>query len=114
MILASTSGTLDKLAELADRIMKVGTPSVSACYPPTLSPSSPEIDLLRTEVARLQQVVKSLQTHQWPRSSSCHSPHRSSTSHASPSRSSSHLQLTSPLAGILPNMAPLLGNANPL
>ncbi len=88
MILASTSGTLDQLAEVADRIMEVGTPSVSAFYPPTLPPSSPEIDLLRTEVARLQQ-VKSLQTHQWPRSSSCHSQHRSSTSHASPSRSSS-------------------------
>ncbi len=61
MILASTSGTLDELAELADRIMEVGTPSVSAFYPPTLPPSSPEIDLLRTEVAHLQQVVKSLQ-----------------------------------------------------
>lgn len=59
VVLAATdeSLTIDKLAELADRIVAVATPSVSAVSTPQLTT---EVDQLRAEVGRLQGVVKSL------------------------------------------------------
>ena len=58
MVLASTdeSLTLDKLAELADKVMEVATPSVSATATPQVTT---EVEQLRTEVTRLQEMVKS-------------------------------------------------------
>jgi len=62
MVLASTdeSLTLNKLAELADKVMEVATPSVSAIATPQITT---EVEQLRTEVTRLQELVKSLTTH---------------------------------------------------
>ena len=70
MILASTADTvsLENLAELADKIVEVAIPSVSAVDTPKLTT---EVEQLRAEVTRLQDVVKSLtrQTRQLPRRS---------------------------------------------
>ena len=65
MILASTasSSSLDELADLADKIMDVVVPSVSALQPPPPQLST-EVDQLRTEVTRLKGLVKSLTIHQ--------------------------------------------------
>ena len=63
MVLASTSDTtsIDELAQLADKIVEVAAPSVSAY---TNSSSGPtwkgELDRLRTEVVGLKQLIKSL------------------------------------------------------
>ena len=75
MILASTSATssLDELAELADKIMDVVSPSISHIQtpPPQLSA---EVDQLRTEVMWLQGLVKSLAHHHRNRPSSRRPP----------------------------------------
>ena len=65
MILASTasSSSLDELADLADKIMDVVVPSVSALQPPPPQLST-EVDQLCTEVTRLKGLVKSLTIHQ--------------------------------------------------
>ena len=65
MILASTSNTtsLDELAQLADKIVDVSSPSISAVQNPPPPQLGAEVDQLRTEVTRLQELVKSL-THQ--------------------------------------------------
>ena len=65
MILVSTasSSSLDELADLADKIMDVVVPSVSALQPPPPQLST-EVDQLRTEVTRLKGLVKSLTIHQ--------------------------------------------------
>lgn len=70
MVLASTDETLttDKLADLADRVMEVAaTPSMSTAAMPHLTK---EVDQLRTEVTRLQGLVKSLTTQSRSRRSS--------------------------------------------
>jgi len=69
MVLASTdeSLALDKLAELADKVMEVATPSVSAIATPQITT---EVEQLRTEVTRLQELVKSLTTQARQRSTS--------------------------------------------
>lgn len=104
MILASTSSTstLDELAELADKIMDVVSPTVSGVQanppPPQLST---EVDQLRTEVTRLQGLVKSLTTHRsrtstrrppTPRSNSPRSPSPTPSSNATPSICWYHLK----------------------
>lgn len=85
MVLASTPETpsLDKLAELADKVLEVASPSVSAVG---LSPEvSTEIAQLRTEVSRLQKLVNSLDRRsRSSRSASSSSRHGSSSSHHSP------------------------------
>lgn len=78
MILASTSAssTLDELAELADKIMDVASPSVSAVQPTPPPQLSTEVDQLRAEVTRLQGLVKSLtQQHRSRRRESTPRPH---------------------------------------
>ena len=104
MVLASTpdTTTLDKLAEMADKIIDVATPSfayvvtptsvvpagtptpvISAVTPtPIMADSTPtlaiEIEHIRAEVSRLEKLVQKLAN---PRSSSTHrSSHRSPTS----------------------------------
>ena len=74
MVLASTdeSLTLNKLAELADKVMEVATPSVSAIATPQITT---EVEQLRTEVTRLQELVKSLTTQ--ARQQSTSNPRRS-------------------------------------
>ena len=74
MVLASTdeSLALDKLAELADKVMEVATPSVSAIATPQITT---EVEQLCTEVTRLQELVKSLTTQARQRSTS--NPRRS-------------------------------------
>lgn len=59
MLLASSpeTVTLTNLAQLADRIMEVTLPSVSAV---TSTPLSTELDQLRSEISSLRQLVKSL------------------------------------------------------
>ena len=70
MVLASTHDdvNLDTLAELADKIVEVAAPSqasVAAFQPP---PITAEVDSLRTEVSRLQELVKSMSTQsRYPR-----------------------------------------------
>lgn len=58
MVLAPSGGsiTLDNLAEMADRIMEVSTPSVATVHVPS-APS--EIDSLRTEVRQLKELMQS-------------------------------------------------------
>ena len=78
MVLASTPDTtdLDDLAQLADKIVEVAIPSVAAVHTP--SPLNAEVEQLRTEVSRLQEIVKSL-------SSRGRSPRRRSPSPHPPS-----------------------------
>ena len=85
MILASTSSTssLDELAELADKIIDVASPSISGVQHPPPPQLSAEVDQLRTEVTRLQGLVKSL-THRRSRT-----PTRRTTPRPNPSRSPS-------------------------
>ena len=56
MVLAPSGNdiTLDNLAEMADRILEVSTPTVTAVHS---VPTSTEIDSLRTEVRQLQDLV---------------------------------------------------------
>ena len=77
MVLASTSDhlPLEELAQLADRIMDVSPPTVAAVTPTPL----PELDHLRTEVARLQSLVQQINLDRPSRRSS-HSSNRSRTS----------------------------------
>lgn len=73
MVLASTPDvSLEKVAELADKVMEVATPSVSAVATNALTT---EVEQLRTEVTRLQRLVASL-SHR-SRSHSRTSPSRS-------------------------------------
>ena len=60
MVLASTPDTtsLEDLAQLADKIVEVAIPSLAAVHTP--SPRSTEVEQLRAEVLRLQEMVKSL------------------------------------------------------
>ena len=77
MVLASTSDhlPLEELAQLADRIMDVSPPTVAAVTPTPL----PELDHLRTEVARLQSLVQQINLDRPSRRSS-HSSNCSGTS----------------------------------
>ena len=61
MVLApsASSITLDNLAEMADRIMELSTPSIAAIHAPSVSSLS-EIDSLRAEVRQLKELVQSL------------------------------------------------------
>ena len=63
MVLASSgdSISLDQLAQLADRIMDVATPTVASVAAPQ---SSPKLEQLRSEVAQLQAVVQTLRAGQ--------------------------------------------------
>ena len=58
MVLASTpdTGNITELAQLADKVMEVATPSVSGITTTT------ELDQLRQEVAKLKTMLRSLQT----------------------------------------------------
>lgn len=60
MVLASTPDTssLDKLAEMADKVMEVAAPSVSSVATPT--DISAEVEQLRVELSRLERLVSSL------------------------------------------------------
>ena len=75
MVLASTSDTtsLENLAQLADKVVEVAAPSVSAVKNSSPQLSS-EVDQLRAEVTRLQEVVKSLSFKKRPRTPIRHSP----------------------------------------
>ena len=77
MVLASTpdTTTLDKLAEMADKIMEVATPTVAAATMPTVAATNTptpalttEVEHLRAEVTRLEKLFQQLAR---PRSSSC-------------------------------------------
>ena len=59
MVLASTPDTtgLEDLAQLADRIMEVATPTVAAVHTPQITS---EVQQLCTDVSRLKDVVKTL------------------------------------------------------
>jgi len=61
MVLASTTtaGSLEDLAELADKIMEVAKPTVSAVASP-LSQLTSELEQLPTDVNRLQASIKTL------------------------------------------------------
>ena len=71
MVLASTNttGSLEEVAELADKVMEVATPTVSAVTAP-LPQLTSEIEQLRAEVSRLQASIKSLNRQSRARSSS--------------------------------------------
>ena len=71
MVLApsGTGISLDNLADMADRIMDVSTPTVATVHAP---PAPAEVDSLRAEVRQLQELVKSLAFH--PRDSRRRSP----------------------------------------
>ena len=86
MVLASSGEMpLEQLAQLADKIVEVATPSVSAI---NIDPLTSEVEQLRAEVIRLQSVISTLQITSQPRptrSKSCSRPRRGTTPHfASP------------------------------
>ena len=70
MVLASTDASMDlsKLADMADKVMEVATPTVSAITDTRIDPS--EIKQLREEVARLADLVTPLTTRSRLRSTS--------------------------------------------
>ncbi len=86
IVLASTpDGTaLDKLAEMADKIMEVATPSISAMNTPSwcgttpLPSSATDMEQLRSDMQRLEKLVRQLSrtrsSSQSSRHSSRHSP----------------------------------------
>ena len=87
MVLASmdTSIDLNKLADMADKVMEVATPTVSAITSTNLEHTkSSEVEKLREEVAKLTDIVASLSTRFRQRSNSrsrrSRSPARSSNS----------------------------------
>ena len=88
MVLASAGDmSLEALAQLADKIAEVATPSVSTL---NLSPLTAEVEQLRSEVARLQDMLASVQLaslRQHP--SRQHSSSRSSSRSSSPKPSAS-------------------------
>ena len=61
MVLASTpdTGSLDNLAQLADKIMEVATPSVSSVY------TSTDFEHLRQEVAELKMLIQTFKQPKW-------------------------------------------------
>ena len=85
MVLASTDATMDvnKLAELADKVLEVATPNISAVsssHPESPPPmDSLEISQLRKEVAHLTQLVESLTAQARRRSPSQHRPRRNAS-----------------------------------
>ena len=94
IILASTPDhtPLDKLAELADKVMEVAAPTVaSLTTPPASSTDSPsplaaEVESLRAEVSRLERLVQQLPRSPRPYSrTGRRSPHRSLTRSPTPS-----------------------------
>ena len=74
MVLASTADTtsLENLAELADRVVEVATPSVSSIRNPP--PQSSDVDQLRADVTRLQEELKSLSLQNQQRRTSTRRP----------------------------------------
>ena len=99
MVLASTPGTvsLDKLAEIADKVVEVASPSVSAVSAPIGTASNappaltPDIEQLRTDVARLEKLVSNLTTRSRPSSRSTPRPSRRPSSPAASSADSTTL-----------------------
>ena len=67
MVLASSSDdvSLEELAQLADRIMDVSTPTVAAVTGPSITS---ELEQLRSEVTRLNALVQKLQVPSRPQS----------------------------------------------
>ena len=61
MVLASTGNamSLEALAQMADKIVEVATPTISAINAPHISS---EVDQLRKEVAHLREIISSLNT----------------------------------------------------
>jgi len=53
--------TLEKLADMADRILELATPTIGAVHMPP-PPTSSEVETLRTEIRQLQELVKSMST----------------------------------------------------
>jgi len=76
MVLASTDTTMDlnKLADMADKVMEVATPTVAAIHTPN---TSSEVTELREQVTRLAELVASLTTHHSRRRSMSRPRHRS-------------------------------------
>ena len=87
MVLApsASSITLDNLAEMADRIMEVSTPSIAAIHAPSVSSSS-EIDSLRAEVRQLKELVQSLSLYSRSRDPRHRSPTPARRRSPSPAR----------------------------
>jgi hypothetical protein len=81
MVLASTdtATSLDKLADLADKVMEVATPTIAAIQdarpdPPPITHQSSEVQQLQEEVARLTARIESLTTRHRRRSNSKYRP----------------------------------------
>ena len=87
MVLASTDGSMDlnNLADMADKVMEVATPAISAITNPR--GDSSEVKQLREEVTRLADLVASLttQSRSRPRSTSRHRRPQSPAPQHSPS-----------------------------
>ncbi len=62
MVLASTADTvsIDQLADLADKIMEVATAPSSVCAIQSTHPLQFEVEQLRSEFTRLQDLVRSV------------------------------------------------------
>lgn len=80
MVLASTSATtsLEELAELADKVAEVATPTIASVQPPQIAE---EMQQLKAEIAKLQNAIKTLSRRR------SHTPRRPSR-HPSPMPSS--------------------------
>ena len=79
MVIASadTSMNLDKLADMADKVMEVAAPTISGISGTAPNPTdSAEFKQLRDEVARLTDLVSSLSTRPRPRRRSTSTPRR--------------------------------------
>ena len=87
MVLASTpeGTTLDKLADMADKIMEVAIPSVAAVSAPSSAGTAPltslaaEMEHMRSEIQRLTKLVNKLSRTRSSSRSTPRSPRRSST-----------------------------------
>jgi len=71
MVLASTPDvSLDKLAEMADKIMEVAAPAIASAATPSVSaantppPLAAEVNHLHSEVTRLEKLVQRLASTQ--------------------------------------------------
>ena len=101
MVLASTPDTtpLEKLAELADKIVEVATSVVTAVATTSLTA---EVEQLRKEMTRLQRLMEDLSTRSRSRSRSYAAPTRPQHAHPAPPRQM--LQTNPTSAGIIVSM----------
>ncbi|XP_064468589.1 uncharacterized protein LOC135380818 [Ornithodoros turicata] len=96
ILTTSTVASLEALAEMADKIMDIAPPAISAVSPqphavspPSTTPTMSDFQTLRNAVVRLTAMVSSLRFNRRPRTPRNRSPHRSSGRRSPSNRSPS-------------------------